>query len=107
LINLRAWKNPLVFSYSLFILSDGAIITTWWYFNIFSQGLWMACLVSVVCATCGIMGVQYVRKKSMCANERDYDDELSSPFFDILYVFGGVTGQGNARTESGNRDSST
>jgi len=46
------------------------------------------------------MGVQYVRKKLMCANEQDCDDELSSPFFDILYVFGGVTGQGNARTET-------
>jgi hypothetical protein len=31
----------------------------------------------------------------MRANEQDCDDELSSPFFDILYVFGGMTGQGN------------
>jgi len=41
------------------------------------------------------MGVQHVRKKFMRANEQDCDDELSSPFFDILYVFGGMTGQGN------------
>ncbi|KAH0946713.1 hypothetical protein HN011_000357 [Eciton burchellii] len=54
----------------------------------------MVCFVAVICAACSIMGVQHVRKKFMRANEQDCDDELSSPFFDILYVFGGMTGQG-------------
>ncbi|XP_026826916.1 uncharacterized protein LOC105279345 [Ooceraea biroi] len=79
--------------YALFIQPDGAIITTWWYINIFSDGAWTVSFVFGMCIACSIIGVQRV-KKLTCINKKHFDDEFSSPFFNILYVLGGMTGQG-------------
>ncbi|RLU27080.1 hypothetical protein DMN91_000879 [Ooceraea biroi] len=78
--------------YALFIQPDGAIITTWWYINIFSDGAWTVSFVFGMCIACSIIGVQRV-KKLTCINKKHFDDEFSSPFFNILYVLGGMTGQ--------------
>ncbi|KAL6422562.1 hypothetical protein ACFW04_010660 [Cataglyphis niger] len=80
-------------SYALFVQSKGAIITRWWYINIFSHDLWLASLISVICITFIIMGM-YNLKKLICVNYKECNDELSSLSFSFLYVLGGMTGQG-------------
>lgn len=98
-LKFRCDRNDFSFlRYSLFIQPDGAIITTWWYINIFSRGVWTAFFVSVVCVACSIMMVQHV-KKFVYADRKDHDDEFSSPLFNVLYVLGGTTGQGNWRVK--------
>lgn len=79
--------------YALFIRSDGAIITTWWYLNIFNYDVWSASFFSVLYVTCSIIIVQRV-KRLTCSDKEHCDDEFSSPFFNMLYVLGSMSGQG-------------
>ncbi|KAM0734686.1 Glutamate receptor ionotropic, kainate glr-3 [Formica fusca] len=80
-------------SYALFVQSEGAIVTRWWYINIFSHGLWLASLISVICIAFSIVGI-YRIKKLIYVNYKECNDELSSLSFSFLYVLGGMTGQG-------------
>ncbi|XP_028049514.1 uncharacterized protein LOC105835450 [Monomorium pharaonis] len=75
-------------SYALFVQSDGAIDTKWWYVNIFSRGLWLAFFASIICIACSIVGI-YRIKKFVYADYGECDDELSSLSFNLLYVLGG------------------
>ncbi|GAB1862256.1 hypothetical protein CAJAP_03335 [Camponotus japonicus] len=89
-----AYSVPLTTnSYALFVKSEGAIVTKWWYINVFSHNLWLASLISVICIAFSIMGIYRV-KKLIYVNYKEWNDELSSLSFNFLYVLGGMTGQG-------------
>ncbi|XP_077272984.1 uncharacterized protein LOC143903334 isoform X2 [Temnothorax americanus] len=72
-------------SYALFVRSDGAIDTKWWYINTFSRDLWLAFSITIVCIACSIAGVYRV-KKLVHVHYEECDDELSSMSFNLLHV---------------------
>ncbi|KAG7209983.1 hypothetical protein KM043_011569 [Ampulex compressa] len=80
-------------SYALFVQSEGTRVSKWWYASIFSRGLWLTSFIFLVCITATIMGIYYI-KRIVCANYVECDNELSSPSFDLLFVLGGISGQG-------------
>ncbi|XP_066598595.1 probable glutamate receptor [Prorops nasuta] len=80
-------------SYMLFVKSDGTSVSKWWYARIFSRGLWLTSILFVIFLTIAIYAA-YVMKKSMLDNYTECDNELSQPSFNLLYVLGGISGQG-------------
>ncbi|XP_077272987.1 uncharacterized protein LOC143903334 isoform X3 [Temnothorax americanus] len=78
-------EETLKFKYALFVRSDGAIDTKWWYINTFSRDLWLAFSITIVCIACSIAGVYRV-KKLVHVHYEECDDELSSMSFNLLHV---------------------
>ncbi|XP_025152593.1 uncharacterized protein LOC109503796 [Harpegnathos saltator] len=80
-------------SYALFVQSEDKKASGTWYFDTFSGDLWLTTFIFTLCIACSIMGTYYV-KKLICVNYTEFHDELSWPLFSLLYVLGGISGQG-------------
>ncbi|KAK2588945.1 hypothetical protein KPH14_001800 [Odynerus spinipes] len=79
--------------YALFVQSEGTRVSTWWYASIFSPGLWITAGLFIISIVFIIMGI-YSLRKIVCTNYVECDDELSSLSFVLLFVLGGISGQG-------------
>ncbi|XP_032662786.1 uncharacterized protein LOC116840316 isoform X2 [Odontomachus brunneus] len=80
-------------SYALFVHWEGEKVSTTWYLDTFSSDLWLTAFIFILCIACSIMGM-YRIKKLIHTNYMEFHDELSSPLFCLLYVLGGISGQG-------------
>ncbi|XP_044005494.1 uncharacterized protein LOC122850407 [Aphidius gifuensis] len=80
-------------SYSLFAMSEGTHVSNYWYTMIFSQSLWYTTLFFLL-TVAAFLVITYRLKKNFCKSYSEYHDEFSGVSFILIFVLGGVTGQG-------------
>ncbi|XP_024937534.1 uncharacterized protein LOC107264500 isoform X2 [Cephus cinctus] len=92
-----AYSTPVATSsYSLFILSDGSGVSTWWYIKIFSIRLWLTIIMFMI-VIWGVVVLNYVLRRSVYSRTCDRHADSVMPPINFITILGGVTGQGFPR----------
>ncbi|KAJ8680240.1 hypothetical protein QAD02_016027 [Eretmocerus hayati] len=80
-------------SYSMFTLSEGTHVPTWWYAQIFSADVWLSCIFFVVLLTIVVMLV-FKWQKSLCQRDIEKIKEFGNPLHNLICIIGASSGQG-------------
>lgn len=74
-------------------MSEGTHVSNYWYTMIFSKSLWFTTFFFLLTVAVFLL-TMYKFKKIFCRNYKEYHDEFSGISFILIFVLGGVTGQG-------------